>query len=137
MAVSAVTMSNFVPGLMLTASIDKTIKVWDVLGHKPRYVGTREMENDAIYTVCMVVHIACVGLFVRQFLFLSYVIHPFEFCAKPMMGTLRTMYVSGHFTSDLMIFPRRKLHVFILTINADSDSHDVESPSSSMWVRTL
>jgi periodic tryptophan protein 1 len=51
LAVSSLSFSHYVPGLMVTASIDKTIKVWDVYEGKPRFVATRELDRSALYTV--------------------------------------------------------------------------------------
>jgi periodic tryptophan protein 1 len=48
-AVSKVTFSNYVPGMMLTASADGTCKLWDVHQGKPSFLMTREFELGAVY----------------------------------------------------------------------------------------
>eukprot|EP00038_Savillea_parva_P031315 m.84949 g.84949 ORF g.84949 m.84949 type:complete len:621 (+) comp9613_c0_seq1:98-1960(+) len=50
LAVSSIAFSHFVPGLMVTASIDKSIKVWDVHGGKPKFVVSHELDRSALYT---------------------------------------------------------------------------------------
>jgi len=47
--VSAVTFSQYVPGLMATASVDKTIKIWDIHDAQPKFVVAREMNAGPIF----------------------------------------------------------------------------------------
>lgn len=51
LAVSSLSFSHYVPGMMVTASIDKTVKVWDVHDGRPKFVSTQELDRKALYTV--------------------------------------------------------------------------------------
>ena len=48
-SVSQVTFSKYVPGMMVTASADASVKLWDVHGGKPSFLMTRELELGAVY----------------------------------------------------------------------------------------
>ena len=48
-SVSQVTFSKYVPGMMVTASADASIKLWDVQGGKPSFLIARELELGAVY----------------------------------------------------------------------------------------
>ncbi len=42
-AVSSITYSEMVPGLFATASVDKTVKLWDLMGDKPNCVASKAL----------------------------------------------------------------------------------------------
>jgi periodic tryptophan protein 1 len=47
--VSALDISPYIPGLMLTGSSDKTLKVWDILSGSPSMVCSRDVEAGKIF----------------------------------------------------------------------------------------
>eukprot|EP00128_Syssomonas_multiformis_P017046 Colp12_sorted_trinity150504_noHs@36386 len=50
-ATSCLALSHHVPGLLVTGSADKSVKVWDIAGGKPEFVIGRELGHGAIYSL--------------------------------------------------------------------------------------
>ena len=48
-AVSALHMSKFAPGCLVTGSTDKSMKVWDIIDNKPRFVCSKDLKLGPIY----------------------------------------------------------------------------------------
>eukprot|EP00286_Rhodomonas_abbreviata_P007413 CAMPEP_0181319318 /NCGR_PEP_ID=MMETSP1101-20121128/17502_1 /TAXON_ID=46948 /ORGANISM="Rhodomonas abbreviata, Strain Caron Lab Isolate" /LENGTH=541 /DNA_ID=CAMNT_0023426899 /DNA_START=160 /DNA_END=1782 /DNA_ORIENTATION=- len=48
-ACTGMAMSGLVPGLLATASLDKTVKLWDLRNGKAEYVASRGMENGQVF----------------------------------------------------------------------------------------
>lgn len=64
-AVSAISFSSHIPGMLATAGVDKTVKIWDLLENKPVCITSKEMnvvrDLDAwICVACGLMFIVCV-----------------------------------------------------------------------------